>query len=209
MRFRRDFTPLLVLILVLLLLVYLAVIYSPVGYAAVDPSQLAVGEYECELYEMWTHDTANSQKMTYMDYRAITDTTSKQYQLQQNPYCVVDERGFLMYRDNWYVVAMGSYWGKIGDKFIVRLENGTIIPVIMGDCKANVDTDREHYAYAKDGHILEFLIDTNSSYMINSNAVYYGLINQAFTEFDSKIVSITKMVETVGGEKLCWTGTIS
>lgn len=208
MRRRYNFKWELICILLMFIMIYVIVVCSPNGYAAVDPNEVAVGEYECELYEMWTHDTANSQKMTYMDYRAITDITSKQYQLQQDPYCVVDERGFLMYRDNWYVVAMGSYWGKIGDKFIVRLENGTIIPVIMGDYKANVDTDREHYAYAKDGHVLEFLIDTDSSNMINSNAVYYGLINQAFTEFDSKIVSITKMVETVGGEKLCWTRTI-
>ncbi len=205
---RKDYNWAIIVTLITTLLIYIIMIYSPIGYAEVDPSQVAVGEYECELYEMWTHDTANSNKMTYMDYRAITDTTSKQYALQQDPYCVVDERGFLMYRDNWYVVAMGSYWGKIGDKFIVRLDNGTIIPVIMGDYKANVDTDEEHYAYAKDGHVLEFLIDTSSSSMINSNAVYYGLINQAFPEFDSKIVSITKMVETVGGKELCWTGTI-
>lgn len=205
---RKDYNWAIIVTLITTLLIYIIMIYSPIGYAEVDPSQVAVGEYECELYEMWTHDTANSNKMTYMDYRAITDTTSKQYALQQDPYCVVDERGFLMYRDNWYVVAMGSYWGKIGDKFIVRLDNGTIIPVIMGDYKANVDTDEEHYAYAKDGHVLEFLIDTSSSNMINSNAVYYGLINQAFPEFDSKIVSITKMVETVGGKELCWTGTI-
>jgi hypothetical protein len=196
MRRRNNFNWELICILLMFIMIYVIVICSPNGYAEVDPNQVAVGEYECELWEMWTHDTANSQKMTYMDYRAITDTTSKQYKLQQNPYCVIDERGFLMYRDNWYVVAMGSYWGKIGDKFIVRLQNGTIIPVIMGDYKADVDTDREHYAHKKDGHVLEFLIDTNSSNMQAKNVTYYGLINEIYPEFNSKIISITKMVET-------------
>lgn len=208
MRKRDNFKWELMCILVMFIMIYVIVICSPSGYAAVDPNQVAVGEYECELYEMWTHETGNSETMTYMDYRAITDTTSEQYKLQQNPYCVVNEQGFLMYRDNFYVVAMGSYWGEIGDKFIVRLANGTIIPVIMGDYKANIHTDKEHYAHGKDGHVLEFLIDSSSSNMIAKNISYYGLINKVYPEFDSKIISITKMVETVGGEKLCWTGTI-
>ena len=196
MRKRNNFNWELICILLMFIMIYVIVICSPNGYAEVDPNQVAVGEYKCELWEMWTHDTANSHKMTYMDYRAITNTTSKQYKLQQDPYCVIDERGFLMCRDNWYVVAMGSYWGKIGDKFIVRLQNGTIIPVIMGDYKADVDTDREHYAHKKDGHVLEFLIDTNSSNMQAKNVTYYGLINKIYPEFNSKIISITKMVET-------------
>ena len=195
MRNRKHFTCGLICTLLTILLVYLSVIFSPSGFAMVDPNSEAVGEYRCELWEMWTRSTQNSQKMTYMDYRAITNTASKQYKLQQDPYCVVDERGFLMYRDNWYVVAMGSYWGDIGDKFIVRLENGTLFSVIMGDYKSDRDTDKEHYAHKSDGHVLEFLIDTDSNYMRSHNVIYYGLINQAFPEFNSKIISITKMVE--------------
>lgn len=195
MRNRKNFTCGLICTLLTILLVYLAVVFSPIGYAMIDPNSEAVGEYRCELWEMWTHDTANSQKMTYMDYRAITDTSSKQYKLQQDPYCVVNEKGFLMYRDNWYVVAMGSYWGNIGDKFIVRLENGTLFSVIIGDYKSDRDTDKEHYAHRADGHVIEFLIDSDSTYMKNHNVIYYGLVNKAFPEFDSKIISITKMVE--------------
>ena len=193
MRNRKKFNWELICILAMILTIFVIVIYSPVGYADVDPNQVAVGEYKCELWEMWTHEPGNSNKMTYMDYRAITDTSSKQYKLQQDPYCVINEHGFLMYRDNWYVVAMGSYWGEIGDKFIVRLKNGTIIPIIIGDRKANVD--RKHYAQV-DGSVLEFLIDSSHSEMIKKKVQYHGLISTIYPEFDSKIISITKMVET-------------
>lgn len=198
---REKFNKKLTLILAAIFLVAALVVVAPRAYAAIDPNQTAE-EYTCELYEMWTHETGNSQKMTYMDYRAITDITSKQYKLQQDPYCVVDERGFLMYRDNWYVVAMGSYWGKIGDKFIIHLENGELIPVILGDMKADVDTDNLNYAHEKDGHVVEFLIDSSSGAMMQKGMSRIGLVNKAFPEWDSKIVSICKMEEKWGNEKL-------
>lgn len=193
MRNKKDFTFWLSFILMLMILVGVMVTCSPVGYAEIDPNQVAVGEYKCELYEMWTHEPGHSNKMTYMDYRAITDTSSRQYKLQQDPYCVVNEQGFLMYRDNWYVVAMGSYWGEIGDKFIVRLKNGKLFSVIIGDRKASVD--RKHYAQT-DGSVIEFLIDSTHYEMQNKNVQYHGLINTIYPDFDSKIISITKMVET-------------
>lgn len=199
--YREKFNKRLTLILIAIFLVAALVVVAPRAYASIDPNQTAE-EYTCELYEMWTHETGNSQKMTYMDYRAITCTTSKQYQLQQDPYCVVNEQGFLMYRDNWYVVAMGSYWGKIGDKFIIHLENGELIPVILGDMKADVDTDELNYAHEKDGHVVEFLIDSSSGEMIRRNMNNIGLVNKAFPEWDSKIVSICKMEEKWGNEKI-------
>lgn len=190
-KFYKRFT----LILVAIVLIFFLVLIAPNVYAAIDPSQVATGEYSMELYEMWTHDTGNSQKMTYMDYRAITDTSSKQYQLQQDPYCVVNEQGFLMYRDNWYVVAMGSYWGKVGDKLVVHLENGEIIPVIIGDIKADRHTDEQNYAHASDGHVIEFLIDSGNSHMRKVGMSKHGLVNKVFKQFDSKIVGICRMEE--------------
>lgn len=197
-KFYKRFT----LILIALVLMYLLVLIAPRAYAMIDPYQEASGEYTCDLYEMWTHETGNSQKMTYMDYRAITDTTSKQYQLQQDPYCIVNEQGFLIYRDNWYVVAMGSYWGKVGDKFIVHLKNGELIPVIIGDIKADKDTDRLNYAHGADGHVLEFLIDSSSSEMARKGMCRLGLVNKVYEKWDSKIISVLKMEERCGDEKL-------
>ena len=191
----KHFNLKLLCILLCFVMIWIIIIYAPVGYADVDPNQVAVGEYKCELWEMWTYEPGHSNKMTYMDYRAITDTSSKQYALQQDPYCVVNEQGFLMYRDNWYVVAMGSYWGNIGDKFIVRLQNGKLFSIIIGDRKAS--TSRDAYAQT-DGSVIEFLIQSDSAAMSALNVQYHGLISTIYPEFNSKIISITKMVETFG-----------
>ena len=191
----KHFNLKLLCILLCFVMIWIIIIYAPVGYADVDPNQVAVGEYKCELWEMWTYEPGHSNKMTYMDYRAITDTSSKQYALQQDPYCVVNEQGFLMYRDNWYVVAMGSYWGNIGDKFIVRLQNGKLFSIIIGDRKAS--TGHDNYAQT-DGSVIEFLIQSDSAAMSALNVQYHGLISTIYPEFNSKIISITKMVETFG-----------
>lgn len=159
-----------------------------------DLDQNAI-EYSYELYEMWTHETGNSQKMTYMDYRAITDKNSKQYELQQDPHVCINKNGFLMYRSNWYVVAMGTYWGDVGDKFIVYLDNSESIPIIIGDIKSNEHTDKLNYAHT-DGHVLEFLIDSTSAPMKKAKITKYGLINKVFDEWDSKIVAVLKMEES-------------
>lgn len=191
-KFYKRFTLILV---AMVLIFFLFIIVAPRAYASINPNQEAV-EYSCELYEMWTHETGNSQKMTYMDYRAITNTASKQYKLQQDPYVCVDEKGFLMYRSNWYVVAMGSYWGDIGDKFIVHLNNGELIPVIIGDIKSDRHTDKLNYAHASDGHVLEFLIDSTSAPMRKVKITKHGLINKVFKEWDSKIIAVLKMKES-------------
>lgn len=191
----KHFNLKLLCILLCFVMIWVIIIYAPVGYADVDPNQVAIGEYKCELWEMWTYEPGHSNKMTYMDYRAITDKSSKQYALQQDPYCVVNEQGFLMYRDNWYVVAMGSYWGNIGDKFIVRLQNGKLFSIIIGDRKAN--TGRNGYAQT-DGSVIEFLIQSDSAAMSALNVQYHGLISTIYPEFNSKIISITKVVETFG-----------
>lgn len=190
-KFYKRFT----LILVALALIFFLVILAPQAYAGINSNQRA-NEYKCEFYEMWTHETGNSQKMTYMDYRAITDKSSKQYKLQHDPYVCVDEKGFLMYRSNWYVVAMGSYWGKVGDRFIIHLDNGELIPIIIGDIKSDRHTDKLNYAHASDGHVLEFLIDSTSAPMKRVGITKHGLINKVFKEWDSKIVAVLKMEES-------------
>lgn len=190
-KFYRRFT----LILVAIVLVAFLIIMQKNAYAEINPNQVA-SDYSMELWEMWTHDTANSQKMTYMDYRAITNKASNQYKFQQRDDVWVDEYGFLVQNSEWYVVAMGSYWGKIDDKFIIHLENGEIISCVLGDIKSDRHTDRQNYAHESDGHVVEFLIDSGSSYMKEVGMAKHGLVNKVFKQWDSKIVGICKVKET-------------
>lgn len=191
---RDKFDRNLTLILIAIVMAFFLVIMPKNAYAEINPNQVA-SDYNMELWEMWTHDTANSQKMTYMDYQAITNKASNQYKFQQRDDVWVDEYGFLVQNSEWYVVAMGSYWGKIGDKFIIHLENGEIISCVLGDIKSDRHTDRQNYAHESDGHVVEFLIDSGSPYMKKVGMAKHGLVNKVFKQWDSKIVGICKVKE--------------
>jgi len=93
----------------------------------------------------------------YMDYRAITDTGSPQWELQQRAY--TDENG-LRRVDDRYCVALGSAFGsQIGSKYIIELESGETFRAILADQKADRDTNAEHTA-DMNGAVVEFVVDT-------------------------------------------------
>lgn len=93
---------------------------------------------------------------TFMSYTAITDKTSKQYALQQIAY--TDEMGFRKI-NNRYCVAIGTAFGaSIGQIFNVELDNGTMIPCIVGDIKDDRDTDVSN-VFTSQGCCLEFIVD--------------------------------------------------
>lgn len=98
---------------------------------------------------------------TYMDYRTITSTTSQQYRYI-SAHMEVDERtGFLLDEDSFIGVALGSYFGGIGDKFYITLDTGIVLPVIKIDEKADQHTDSNNCAHRIDGSVVEFVIDSN------------------------------------------------
>lgn len=94
---------------------------------------------------------------SYMGYKAITNKSSQQYQLQQLAY--TDENG-LRKINGRYCVAIGSHWDvDMGENFDLILENGTIIPCIKADAKADRDTDSSNI-YTANGCCSEFIVDT-------------------------------------------------
>jgi len=99
----------------------------------------------------------------YMDYRYITCKSSPQYKLQQ--YAWTDENGLRRY-DDYYLVALGSYYSTtVGDCFKITLDTGETFNVMVGDCKADCDTDSKHmYHPMRDGggNVIEFIVDTKS-----------------------------------------------
>ena len=103
---------------------------------------------------------------TYMSYRAITNTASEQYKLQQR--CWTDCDGLRRQTDD-FVVAMGTYYGSIGDRYKVTLTSGKEFTVIIGDIKADEHTDsknmytpiyNEHGKFVS-ANVLEFIVNTN------------------------------------------------
>lgn len=105
-----------------------------------------------EDYPIYNHNG----KKTYMSYTAITDTTSNQYELQSIAY--TDEEGFRKV-GNRYCVAIGTAFNaEVGQCFDVVLSNGEIINCIVGDIKADQDTDSTH-VFTSQGCCLEFIVD--------------------------------------------------
>lgn len=99
----------------------------------------------------------HSGKKTYMSYKTITDKTSRQYELQTIAY--TDEYGFRKIGDR-YLVAIGTRFNaEVGQYFDVQLDNGEIIKCIIGDIKADCDTDSTN-TFTAQGCCLEFIVDT-------------------------------------------------
>ena len=100
---------------------------------------------------------------SYMDYRCITSTGSKQYKLQYHS-AYTGNYGIRQINGR-YCVAIGSYFTTdIGKYFDLVLENGTVIPCILADAKADRDTDKNNIVTEHNGCVSEFIVDTGSLY---------------------------------------------
>lgn len=94
---------------------------------------------------------------SYMGYQSITCKASKQYKLQQK--AKTGKFGIRMVNDR-YLIALGTYYTKnVGDKFDIKLSDGTIIKCMIGDIKSDMHTDAKRQKQRYDGSILEFITD--------------------------------------------------
>lgn len=91
---------------------------------------------------------------SYMDYKYITNTDSVQYELQQDAW--TDENGLRRYGDE-YMVAVGSYYGDVGDHIEITLDTGEVLECIIGDSKG----DRYYHLCGKGANVVEFIVDTH------------------------------------------------
>lgn len=125
-------------------------------------------------YKLWS----------YMDYRCITNTSSKQYKLQRRAY--TGNYGIRQVKGR-YCIAVGSYYTtKIGTKIDLVLNNGTVVPCILADCKANKHTDRYNQK-TPDGSLVEFVVNTSS---LTRMARRMGDISYSNSKWRSKIKKI-------------------
>ena len=134
-----------------------------------------------------TYDAPESSGFkSFMDYRTITNTESQQYKLQQH-YAYTGEYGIRM-ADSRYIVAIGTYFtSNVGQYFDIILENGTVIPCILGDQKADVDTDSNNIITEHNGCMSEFIVDSD---MLNDDVKFYGDMSYCSKDWDSPIKTI-------------------
>lgn len=99
---------------------------------------------------------ADNSIKNYMDYRAITDMNSKQYQIVSN----AENFNGLLYYNGAICVALGSVYGEVGTVYKITLESGRVLLVIKADEKSDAHTvNRCNNA---NGSILELIVDSES-----------------------------------------------
>jgi hypothetical protein len=141
-------------------------------------------ENDCS-YQEYTIPS-NSGFKSYMSYLAITSKSSPQYKLQ-NQFAYTGQYGIRQV-DGRFCVAIGTFSNAtVGTYVDLILENGIVIPCIVGDFKANVHTDSSNIITVHNGCVSEFLVDTSS---LHTTAKKMGNISYCESGWNSPVKSI-------------------
>lgn len=131
---------------------------------------------------------------SYMSYKCITSTGSEQYKLQKQR-AYTGKYGIRQV-DGRFCVALGSYFtSKIGTLFDLVLENGTVIPCILSDQKADEDTDSQNIVTAHNGCMSEFIVSDS----LKKSAKQQGDISYCNKKWNSP-VKYVKVYKKKGAE---------
>ncbi len=151
-------------------------------------------KFKTEELDVCSSNTAK----TYMDYRMTTVVASRQYQFL-NYECTVDKKtGFLYDEAGFIAVALGSYYGVIGDRFYFTLDSGIVLPLVKGEEKADEDTDYSGCYHTIDGSVVEFVIDDDyaaSYFGTNSNGYVLDGNYNNYSLFSGSIVKVEKVLD--------------
>lgn len=123
---------------------------------------------------------------SFMPYKAITSKSSPQYKLQYN-YAYTGNYGIRQI-DGRYCVALGTAFNaSVGTYVDLVLANGTVIPCILSDVKADCDTESNNIVTAHNGCVSEFLVDKS---VLESNAKRDGDISSCQEDWKSPVVTV-------------------
>ncbi len=172
-------------------------VYEPI-FTEVSPEPYQISEVEeiidvQEDKELYTYNTlelpteATGEFKTYMDYRKITDKTSKQWNLQQ--LATTNEKGFRVFNGR-YLVAVGSYYAnEVGKELKITLDNGFVFYAMVGDIKMDIHTDANNQYVPINGNIVEFIVDTDK---LDPMTKKLGDVSNL--GFEGKIVKIEEVI---------------
>lgn len=109
---------------------------------------------------------------TYMDYRAITNQSSKQWKLLQT--MTIGEDGMIRDDDGYIAAALGSAFGPIGSRYVFTLEGGNELPIIKADQKQDRHTCENNIFGLNNWDIIEFIVDSSKMPVYPNGYVYGG-----------------------------------
>lgn len=138
----------------------------------VEPEMVEVSRAVVEPQSMYVYP--HNLFYSYMYYTAITDTTSKQYELVSQATHMDD--GTLQV-DGCTLVAMGNYYADyaVGKKFEITFANGTVEKFMVGDIKQDAHTTNQNRATGMNNNdIIEFIIDPayTADYVLNAGSFH-------------------------------------
>ena len=122
---------------------------------------------------------------SFMSYKTITDTSSKQYELQK--YAYTGEYGIRQINGRFCVAIGTAFDTEVGTYFDLVLENGTVIPCVLSDIKADEHTLCDNVTTANNGCVSEFVVDIKH---LKKEIKMHGDVSCAENRWDSPVVMI-------------------
>lgn len=154
-------------------------------------NEVDVYKQKLETSPQWTEIplcSSNSVK-TYEDGSIDWNISSQQHKIMQT--LIINDRGH--YTDGEYIaIAMGAYFGSIGEKFKITLDTGKIFHAVKVDEKAT--SQLINACSHPDGSMIEFVVDTDTAmnhYGGDNGYVLNGNFNNV-EEFRGNIVKIER-----------------
>ena len=129
---------------------------------------------------------ANNGFKSYMSYESITDTTSKQYKLQQD-YAYVGDCGIRKVNDRYCIAIGTAFNAEIGDYADIILKNDEVIPAIISDIKSDEHTNSDNIFTKVNGCATEFIVDID---MLNAHVKKRGDISYCKKEWNDVAIRI-------------------
>lgn len=123
---------------------------------------------------------------TFKSYMAWTALSPSSPQGKLCAKATKDNNTAIMMYEGRYLVALGkAYGGPIGEKIDVVMESGKVIPVMVGDWKANIHTDQHNSTTTHDGSIIEFIVSSNkeAAQAVNGSGNYNVIFPGKVKEF--------------------------
>lgn len=140
-------------------------------------------------------EVAQANAKTYMKYQTLGyDSWNRQGHLARQAEAYTGDYSLRMI-DGRILIAVGSYYCRwVGTYIDVLLEDGTVIPCIMGDAKSNRDTDVTNRYQAQDKSVVEFIIDSPG---VNSRD--YSYFKSKYPEVGGNFSNVEKFSSPVAG----------
>lgn len=124
---------------------------------------------------------------SWMGYKAITCKSSPQYKIQQIAY--TGNYGIRMVGNRYCVALASHYTTEIGQYFDLILKNGTVIPCVLADAKANCHTDSANIFTVVGANkcASEFIVDTNALHRAAKSSGDISSVNESWNSPVAKV----------------------